>query len=149
MYGIHADHPAHWRNTWLGNTPDGHQNGFPHGELEEEIYMEQPNESKEAGKEDHVVLLNKALYRLMQAAREWNKCLQVTMVSMGYTRVVVDHSVYVCTTENGTSIMAIQVDNMVAAASLMKEMKSLKEDLGHVFNLLDLGEVKWLLGMGI
>ena len=44
---------------------------FLHGNLEEEIYMEQPKGRKERGKEDWVFKLNKTLYGLKQAGRGW------------------------------------------------------------------------------
>jgi hypothetical protein len=122
---------------------------FLHGELEEEIYMEQPAGAKEPGKEDHVARLNKTLYRLMQAAREWNKRLNAAMVEMGYVRITVDHCVYTRMTKVGTSIVAVHVDDMVATASTAEEMMNLKADLRKVFDLVDLGEVQWLLGMGV
>jgi hypothetical protein len=43
---------------------------FLHGDLEEEIYMEQPEGGKEKGREKFVVRLNKTLYGLMQARME-------------------------------------------------------------------------------
>ena len=51
------------------------------------------------------------------------------------------------TTANGSSIIAIHVDDMCATASSLKEMESLKTNLRKLFNLVDLGEVKWLLGI--
>ena len=41
---------------------------FLHGELDEEIYMEQPEGVKEPGKEDWICRLNKSLYGLCQAS---------------------------------------------------------------------------------
>ena len=41
---------------------------FLHGELDEEIYMEQPEGTKELGKEDWICHLNKSLYGLHQAS---------------------------------------------------------------------------------
>ena len=52
-------------------------------------------------------------------------------------------------TAEGSSIVAIHVDDMCAAASNMAEMAKLKEQLGTFFSLVDLGELKWLLGIAV
>jgi len=44
---------------------------FLHGDLKEEIYMQQPEGHKAPGKEDWVCQLNKTLYGLKQAGRGW------------------------------------------------------------------------------
>jgi len=45
---------------------------FLNGELDEEIYMQQPAGYQVSGKENLVCRLNKSLYRLKQAPRCWN-----------------------------------------------------------------------------
>ena len=51
---------------------------FLHGDLEEEIYMEQPEGSAEKGKEKFVSKLKKSLYGLKQAPRQWYKNLTLS-----------------------------------------------------------------------
>ena len=123
---------------------------FLHGDLKEAIYMEQPEGGKEEGKEDWVCLMHKSLYGLMQGARNWNEKLNNIMVKeLGFQRLAVDHCVYTRTTVDGVSILAVHVDDMCATASTTQEMSRLKADLARFFDLVDLGEVKWLLGIGI
>ena len=122
---------------------------FLHGDLAEEVYMAQLMGGKEPGKEDWVGCLNKTLYSLMQAAQGWNQRLHRTMVDNGYARVSVNHCVYTQSSELGTSLVAIHVDNMCATASSPAEMQSLKNDLKSAFDLVDLGEVHFLLGIAI
>ena len=111
--------------------------------------MEQPEGMKEPGKESWVCYMHKTLYGLMQAACAWNLCLHRAMIDIGYVRITANHCIYMCKTAKGSSIMAICVDNMGAAASNMAEMAKLKEQLRKFFSLVDLGELKWLLGIAI
>jgi len=47
------------------------RNTYLYGELEEEIYMEQPEGFHARGKEGHVLRLRRALYGLKQAGLAW------------------------------------------------------------------------------
>ena len=44
---------------------------FLHGDLEEEIYMQQPKGFEESGKEHLVFRLKKSLYGLKEAPKQW------------------------------------------------------------------------------
>ena len=122
---------------------------FLHGDLKEEVYMEQPEGMKEPGKESWVCYMHKTLYGLMQAARAWNLRLHCAMLDIRYVRITADHCIYMREGIDGSSIVAIHVDDMCTAASNMAEMAKLKEQLGKFFSLVDLGELKWLLGISI
>jgi len=67
---------------------------FLHGELEEEIYMLQPEGFAEIGKENLVCRLNKSLYGLKQAPRCWYKRFYSFIISLGYNRLSLDHCTY-------------------------------------------------------
>jgi len=67
---------------------------FLHGELEEEIYMLQPERFKEQGKENLVCKLTKSLYGLKQAPRCWYKRFDFFIISLDYNRLSSDHCTY-------------------------------------------------------
>ena len=54
-----------------------------------------------------------------------------------------------CNTPTGSSIVAVHMDNMTATASNKAEMAKLKDELRKLFSLVDLGELKWLLGITV
>ena len=68
---------------------------FLHGDLEEEIYMEQPEGFKVDGKENFVCKLKKSLYGLKQAPRQWYKKFEFVMEEQGYKKTSSDHCVFV------------------------------------------------------
>ena len=59
---------------------------FLHGDLQEEIYMQQPEGFEEKGKEGLVCKLKKSLYGLKQAPREWYLKFHLFMLSQSYQR---------------------------------------------------------------
>ena len=59
---------------------------FLHGDLEEEIYMQQPQGYEVKGKENLVCRLKKSLYGLKQAPRQWYLKFDKFMTEQGYDR---------------------------------------------------------------
>ena len=59
---------------------------FLHGDLEEEIYMEQPEGFTQLGKEYMVCKLKRSLYGLKQSPRQWYKQFDSYMIQIGYDR---------------------------------------------------------------
>ncbi|KAL5804056.1 hypothetical protein ACOSQ3_030856 [Xanthoceras sorbifolium] len=122
---------------------------FLHGDLEEEIYMRQPEGFKEAGKENLVCRLKKSLYGLKQAPRQWYKKFDSFMSSSGFTRCQADHCCYIKRFDNSFIILLLYVDDMLIAGSDMQEIMNLKRELSKQFAMKDLGAAKQILGMRI
>ena len=122
---------------------------FLHSELDEEIYMEQPEGGVVKGLEDHVCKLQKGIYRLKQAGRQWNKMLDKTMLKHGFKRIPADHCLYMRITLQGKSIVAVHTDDMAVGASTPSEMDSIIHDLRSTFDITDLGDIRWILGVEI
>ena len=67
---------------------------FLHGDLEETIYMDQPEGFLAEGKEDHVCQLKKSFYGLKQSPRQWYKRFDAFMTRHGFLRSAFDNCVY-------------------------------------------------------
>uniref|UniRef100_A0A2N9FA36 CCHC-type domain-containing protein n=1 Tax=Fagus sylvatica TaxID=28930 RepID=A0A2N9FA36_FAGSY len=123
---------------------------FLHGNLEEEIFMVQPEGFKQPGTENLVCRLKKSLYGLKQSPRQWYKRFDSYMIQIGYTRCEYDCCVYVRILEDGSYIfLLLYVDDMLIAAKSMCEVKRLKSLLHKEFEMKDLGAAKKILGMEI
>lgn len=67
---------------------------FLHGDLEEKIYMKQPEDFMVKRKENYVCKLRKNLYGLKQAPRQWYKKFESVMVQQSYKKTNFDHYVF-------------------------------------------------------
>ncbi|KAE8692217.1 Receptor-like serine/threonine-protein kinase SD1-8 [Hibiscus syriacus] len=122
---------------------------FLHGDLEEEIYMRQPEGFIDADKKNLVCRLKKSLYGLKQALRQWYKKFDSFMSSSGFTRCQADHCCYIKRFDNNFIILLLYVDGMLVAGSDMQEIINLKQKLSKQFAMKDLGAAKQILGMRI
>jgi hypothetical protein len=64
---------------------------FLNGELAEDVYMFQPEGFAEAGKEHLVCKLNKSIYGLKQASRQWYLKFDQVVTSFGFNENASDH----------------------------------------------------------
>ena len=122
---------------------------FLHGELDEEIYMDQPEGFIVPGKEDFVCKLKKSLYGLKQSPRQWYKRFDSFMISHGFERSKYDSCVYIKFVDGSPIYLLLYVDDMLIAAKGMKEITTLKAHLSSEFEMKDLGAAKKILGMEI
>jgi hypothetical protein len=122
---------------------------FLHGELEEEIYMDQPEGFIVPGKEDHVCKLKRSLYVLKQSPCQWYKRFDSFTLSHGFKRSYYDSCVYI-KLDNGSPIyLLFYVDDMLIAAKSREETTTLKKLLSSEFDMKDLRATKKILGMEI
>ena len=123
---------------------------FLHGDLHEEIYMEQPEGFEEKGKEKLVCRLKKSLYGLKQAPRQWYRKFDSFMTSNGYKRTSADPCVYFRKFPDGNFIiLLLYVDDMLIVGQDAERISTLKKDLSKSFDMKDLGPAKQILGMEI
>eukprot|EP00795_Rhopilema_esculentum_P014459 gene14460-biopygen4243 len=125
------------------------QTAFLNGELEEEIYMLQPEGYKEKGKENFVCKLNKSIYGLKQASRCWFKTMDAYMKNNDYEQCQADSCLYVKRVGAEFIIIALYVDDMLLACSSKQLLQNEKEALQKRFCMKDLGEARYCLGIQI
>ena len=113
---------------------------FLHGDLEEEIYMEQAKGFKVIGKENIVCSLKKSLYGLKQAPRQWYKKIDSFMLDYGFERINADHCADIKREKNGNFIvLLLYVDEMLIVGQNKNMINKLKNNLNNQFAMKDLG----------
>ncbi|KAG8482658.1 hypothetical protein CXB51_023976 [Gossypium anomalum] len=123
---------------------------FLHGELEEDIYMQQPEGFTVSEKEDYVCLLKKSLYGLKQSPRQWYKRFDSFMTSHDFKRSSFDSCVYFKKNNDGSFVyLLLYVDDMLIATKDKGEIRKVKAQLSEEFEMKDLGPAKKIHGMEI
>lgn len=128
-------------------------NAFLNGDLQEEIYMSLPPgytpKEGESQPPNAVCRLNKSLYGLEQASRQWFIKFSTTILSLGFQKSHTDHTLFIKNVGGKYVAVLVYVDDIIIASSNDLEVEILKSNLQHSFKLRDLGPLKFFLGLEI
>ncbi|GJZ81343.1 putative RNA-directed DNA polymerase [Tanacetum coccineum] len=123
---------------------------FLHGDLDKEIYMEQPEGFQVKGKEGYVCRLQKSLYGLKQAPRQWYKKFESVIGKQGYRKTSSDHCVFFQKFgDDDFIILLLYVDDMLIVGKNIGRIAQLKRDLSKSFSMKDLGPAKQIIDIQI
>jgi len=118
---------------------------FLYAPVEEDIYMRQP-EGYIVGNPKTVLKLKKSLYGLKQSPRNWNLTLHNWLVADGFVQSTADAGLY---TFADKCLLAIYVDDIIYSVTHDSWKDEFKARFEIDFKIKDLGEVSWVLGMGV
>ena len=126
------------------------KNAFLHGDLAEEVYMEQPPDFVAQGESGLVCRLRRSLYGLKQSPRAWFGRFSSVVQEFGMLRSTADHSVFYHHNSSGQCIyLVVYVDDIVITGSDQDGIQKLKQHLFTHFQTKDLGKLKYFLGIEI
>ncbi|XP_071900983.1 uncharacterized protein [Coffea arabica] len=89
------------------------KNAFLHGDLQEEVYMEQPPGFVAQGESGKVCHIRKSLYGLKQSSRAWFEKFSLAVQRFGMQKSKSDHSVFYKQSEAGIILLVVYVDDIV------------------------------------
>jgi hypothetical protein len=90
---------------------------FLNGEIEEEVYIEQPDGFVIHEKDSHVCRLKKTLYGLKQAPCAWYEKIDGFLMSLGFNKSVVDPNLYCNIVGDECLILVLYVDDLFLTSS--------------------------------
>ena len=124
------------------------QNAFLHGDLDEEVYMiPPPGFDRQGG--NLVCRLQKSLYGLKQASRNWFAKLTNALREAGFVQSMADYSLFTRSNNNSFTVILVYVDDIVITGNNPQVIQSTKEFLNHRFRIKDLGLLKYFLGIEV
>ncbi|GLI71559.1 hypothetical protein VaNZ11_016806 [Volvox africanus] len=120
---------------------------FLNGDLKE-IWMKQP-QGYNSDMPGAACRLIKSIYGLKQASRCWYDKLCEKFAEIGLRPAKADQAMFTKVEEGEQVYVLVHVDDMCIAAREMKTIKKIKEEIGRMFKVRDLGEISTFLGMEV
>ena len=115
--------------------------------MDEEVYL-QPPEGYETTP-GMVWKLDKALYGLAASPRLWYGCITKLLMEIGFKPSLADPCIFVKKTTDGIAFISLYVDDLVITGNDKESIHQLKEALRKSFEMKDLGDLSYCLGMEI
>ncbi|GJU87184.1 retrovirus-related pol polyprotein from transposon TNT 1-94 [Tanacetum coccineum] len=138
--------PAH---TSFSIYPNGRENGFLIGSIELGglccttvgfVILDHP---------EKVYRLRKALYGLKQAPRAWYDELSKFLISKGFTKCIIDPTLFTIKYEEDILLVQIYVDDIIFGSTNPKFSKRFEKLMHSRFEMSLMGEMKFFLGLQI
>ncbi|WJZ97087.1 hypothetical protein VitviT2T_015721 [Vitis vinifera] len=122
---------------------------FLNGELEEEVYMKQPEGFPFSDGEQLVCKLKKSIYGLKQASRQWYSKFHNIISSFGFEENVMDQCIYLKVSGSKVCFLVLYVDDILLATDDKGLLHEVKQFLSKNFDMNDMGETSYVIDIKI
>jgi histone deacetylase 1/2 len=122
---------------------------FMNGDLQEDVYMRQPQGFHHPDFPHHICKLKKALNGIRQAPRAWYAKLTEALLELGLVQNSAEPTMFFCITESTKLIVLVFVDDLLVAATTTAMIHNLAAELGGRFEIKLLGTLTTYLGIDI
>ena len=123
---------------------------FLNGELEEEVYVDQPLGYVRQGHENQVYKLKKALYGLTHAPRAWYSRIDAFFTKEGFLKCPYEHTLYIkYRGDTKILIVCLYVDDLIYVSNDIAMLNDFKKSMMIEFDMTDLGLMHYFLGIEV
>ncbi|CAI7825283.1 unnamed protein product, partial [Closterium sp. NIES-53] len=123
------------------------KNAFLYGELQEDIYMDQPTGMEDGT--DRKCKLLKALYGLKQSPREWYRAMDARLLEGGFQKSQCDRAFYWKGEGEEKVYLLLYVDDILVAGALEDRVEEVCAHLAAVFQVKQIPRATLFLGMNL
>jgi transposase InsO family protein len=122
---------------------------FLNGDIDETIYMVQPENFVSDDAKQMVCKLKKSIYGLKQASRQWYYKFHQVIISYGFEMNLVDDCIYHKFSGSKYIFLVLYVDDILLASNDIDLLHETKRFLARNFEMKDLGDASFVLGIQI
>ncbi|GJY05597.1 retrovirus-related pol polyprotein from transposon TNT 1-94, partial [Tanacetum coccineum] len=122
---------------------------FLNGDLQEEVFVSQPEGFEDQENPTHVYRLKKALYGLKQAPRAWYDTLSKFLLANNFFKGAVDPTLF--TRKSGKHILLVQiyVDDIIFASTDHNACNKFSNEMSSKFQMSMMGQMSFFLGLQV
>nr|GEW76790.1 retrovirus-related Pol polyprotein from transposon TNT 1-94 [Tanacetum cinerariifolium] len=122
---------------------------FLNGKLKEEVYVSQPEGFVDPDRPNHVYRLKKAFYGLKQAPRAWYDTFLRFLLANGFSKGVVDPTLFIWKTGKHTLHVQIYVDDIIFASTDPRYSDCFSKEMSSKFQMSMTGQMSFFLGLQV
>jgi hypothetical protein len=122
---------------------------FLNGNIEEELYMVQPEGFVDPKDANKVYKLQRSIYGLKQASQSWNLCFDEVIKHFGFAQNTEESCIYKKMSGSSVSFLVLYVDDIFLIGNDVQMLKNVKEYLNNKFSMKDMDEAAYVLGIKI
>nr|GEU93460.1 Gag-Pol polyprotein [Tanacetum cinerariifolium] len=122
---------------------------FLNGDLNEEVYVCQPEGFVDPDHPTHVYHLKKALYGLKQAPQAWYDTLSRFLLDNNFSKGAVDPTLLTSKTSKHILLVQIYVDDIIFASTDPKDCGMFSNEMSSKFQMSMMGQISFFLGLQI
>ncbi|GJR61116.1 retrovirus-related pol polyprotein from transposon TNT 1-94 [Tanacetum coccineum] len=122
---------------------------FLNGELNEEVYVSQPEGFVDPDHPTHVYLLKKALYGLKQAPRAWYNTLSRFLLDNKFSKGVVDPTLFTRKTGKHILLIQIYIDDIIFTSTDPNDCDIFSKEMSSKFQMSMIGQMLFFLGLQV
>nr|GEZ92716.1 copia protein [Tanacetum cinerariifolium] len=122
---------------------------FLNGNLQEEVYVSQPDGFVDPDNPNYVYKLKKALYGLKQALRAWYDMLSSFLISQDFSKGSVDPTLFIYRNGNNLLLVQIYVNDIMFGASTPELCDIFAKIMCSKFKMSMMGKISFFLGLQI
>nr|GEX47164.1 hypothetical protein [Tanacetum cinerariifolium] len=122
---------------------------FLNGIIREEFYVSQPDGFVDEENPNHVYKLNKDLYGLKQAPRAWYDLLSSFLLSLKFSKGIVDLRLFIKREGKEILLVQIYVDDIIFASTDLDLYESFSDVMCSKFKMSMMGKLSFFLGLQI
>ncbi|KAI3692974.1 hypothetical protein L6452_32800 [Arctium lappa] len=125
------------------------KSAFLNGQIQEEVYVQQPPGFENSKYPNHVYFLDKALYGLKQAPRAWYDRLSNFLLANGFERGTTDTTLFFKKRKGEILLVQIYVDDIIFGSTNDLYCKKFESLMKSEFEMSMMGELTFFLGLQV